>query len=51
MIAHESFSAEDIGKILKVSRGSISTNMRALTSSSMTAPHTLFSPRRPWNNA
>ncbi|MCL4530755.1 MAG: HTH domain-containing protein [Chloroflexi bacterium] len=35
MIAHEPLSAEDIGKILKVSRGSISTNMRALTSSGM----------------
>ncbi len=31
MIAHEPLSAENIGSILKVSRGSVSTNMRILT--------------------
>jgi DNA-binding transcriptional regulator GbsR (MarR family) len=31
MIAHEPLSADDIGSILKVSRASISTNMRILT--------------------
>ena len=35
MIAHEPLSAEDIAKILKVSRASVSTNMRLLTSSGM----------------
>ena len=35
MIAHKPLSAEDIGKILKVSRGSTSTNMSALTSSGL----------------
>ncbi len=37
MLAHEPLSAEDIARILKVSRGSISTNMRALISSGMVA--------------
>ena len=31
MISHDPLSAEDLGSILKVSRGSISTNMRILT--------------------
>ena len=35
MIAHEPLSADDIGKILKVSRGSVSTNIRALLGSGM----------------
>ena len=35
MIAHEPLSAEDISKILRVSRASVSTNMRLLTSSGM----------------
>jgi len=35
MIAHEPLSADDIARILKVSRASVSTNMRALTSSGM----------------
>jgi len=35
MIAHEPLSADDIARILKVSRASVSTNMRLLTSSGM----------------
>ncbi len=35
MVAHEPLSADDIGKILKVSRASVSTNMRLLTGSGM----------------
>ncbi len=35
MIAHEPLSAEDIARILKVSRGSLSTNFRALLASGM----------------
>jgi hypothetical protein len=35
MIAHEPLSAEEIGSILKVSRGSISTNFRLLIASGM----------------
>ena len=35
MVAHEPLSADDIGRILKVSRGSISTNIRALLGSGM----------------
>jgi hypothetical protein len=35
MIAHEPLSAEDIGVVLKVSRGSISTNMRILTAAGL----------------
>jgi DNA-binding MarR family transcriptional regulator len=35
MIAHEPLSAEDIGGVLKVSRGSISTNMRILTAAGL----------------
>lgn len=35
MIAHQPLSADDIAKILKVSRGSISTNIRALLGSGM----------------
>ncbi len=35
MVAHEPLSADDIGKILKVSRASVSTNMRLLMSSGM----------------
>lgn len=35
MIAHEPLSAEDIAKILKVSRASISTNFRILLSSGL----------------
>jgi len=31
MISHDPLSAEDLGSVLKVSRGSISTNMRILT--------------------
>ena len=33
MISHDPLSAEELGSILKVSRGSISTNMRLLTES------------------
>jgi hypothetical protein len=35
MIAHKPLSAEDIARILKVSRASVSTNMRPLTISGM----------------
>jgi len=35
MIAHEPLTAQDIAKILKVSRASVSTNMHPLTSSGM----------------
>jgi len=35
LLAHEPLSAEEIGKILKVSRASISTNIRLLTSSGL----------------
>ena len=35
MIAHDPLSAEDIAKILKVSRASLSTNLRLLTSSGL----------------
>ncbi len=35
MVAHEPLSADDIARILKVSRASVSTNMRALTGSGM----------------
>jgi len=35
MVAHEPLSADDIAKILKVSRASVSTNMRLLTGSGM----------------
>ena len=35
MLAHEPLTADDIAKILKVSRASVSTNMRALTASGM----------------
>jgi DNA-binding transcriptional regulator GbsR (MarR family) len=35
LVAHEPLSAEDIGAILKVSRASISTNIRLLTSSGL----------------
>ena len=35
MVAHEPLTAEGIGKILKVSRASVSTNMRALTASGL----------------
>lgn len=35
MIAHEPLSADDIARILKVSRASVSTNIRLLTSSGL----------------
>ncbi len=35
MIAHEPLSADDIAKILKVSRASLSTNLRMLTASGL----------------
>ncbi len=35
MIAHQPLSAEDLAEILKVSRGSLSTNFRALLASGM----------------
>ncbi len=35
LVAHEPLSADDISKILKVSRASVSTNMRLLTSSGL----------------
>ena len=35
LLAHEPLSADDIGTILKVSRASISTNIRLLTSSGL----------------
>ncbi|HEY2982391.1 MAG TPA: hypothetical protein VGJ22_14495 [Anaerolineales bacterium] len=35
MVAHEPLAADDIAKILKVSRASVSTNMRLLMSSGM----------------
>jgi len=35
MVAHEPLSADEIARILKISRASISTNMRALTGSGM----------------
>lgn len=35
LVAHEPLTAEDIGAILKVSRASISTNIRLLTSSGL----------------
>lgn len=45
MIAHEPLSADDIGKILKVSRASVSTNIRMLTSSGMVAKTVLLHDR------
>lgn len=35
LVAHEPLSADDISRILKVSRASVSTNMRLLTSSGL----------------
>ncbi len=46
MIAHEPLSAEDIARILKVSRGSLSTNFRALLASGMVEKVPMYGDRR-----
>ncbi len=45
MIAHQPLSAEDLARILKVSRGSLSTNFRALLASGMVEKVTLYGDR------
>ncbi len=46
MIAHEPLSAEDLARVLKVSRGSLSTNFRALLASGMVEKVPLYGDRR-----
>ncbi len=45
MIAHHPLSAEDLARILRVSRGSLSTNFRALLASGMVEKVTLYGDR------
>ena len=45
MIAHRPLSAEDLARILKVSRASLSTNFRALLASGMVEKVTLYADR------
>ncbi len=46
MIAHRPLSAEDLARVLKVSRGSLSTNFRALLASGMVEKVPLYGDRR-----
>ncbi len=46
MIAHEPLTAEDIARILKVSRGSLSTNFRALLASGMVEKVPMYGDRK-----
>ncbi len=45
MIAHQPLSADDLARILRVSRGSLSTNFRALLASGMVEKVTLYGDR------
>lgn len=46
MIAHEPLSAEDLARTLKVSRGSLSTNFRALLASGMVEKVPMYGDRK-----